>query len=80
MNSPLTNVPMQWIVIDSSGDEEGYFLACSDGSSTDQETPTEGSTRSALVDIKQYEVMKTAYRKVGHNYQLQYDRLAGGID
>ena len=64
------------------GDEEAS-IATTDSvdSSTDQETPVDGSSFSPLAeDIKQYELMKAAYSKVGQDFDTQDELLREKYD
>ena len=65
-------------VASDSGDEEASIAtADSLDSSTDQETPLDGSSLSPLAeDLEQYELMQAAYSKVGRDFDTR-DELLG---
>ena len=65
---------------DSSGDDTASFDSSSDDSSSDNDASTEIAARSPLSeDIEHYEIMQVAYQKVGLKYEVDDDRLVGGI-
>ena len=65
---------------DSSGDDTASIDSSSDDSSSDNDASTESAARSPLSDdIEQYELMQVAYQKVGLKYEVDGDRLVGGI-
>lgn len=52
-----------------------------DTEDTDQEAAIEGNTRTPLADdIQQYDLIKAAYREVGHEFKVNTGAPQGGLD
>ena len=58
-----------------TSDGQGDSSTDSEDSSTDQDAPS-----PLADDLEQYQLMKTAYAKVGDDFTVQSDWLVGGFD